>query len=128
MYKDKEKQRQADRERQKRRRDKIKVKGVTKPGVTDKVTPKLDRNYLLSGSQIGRERLPANFGQPDCQCRHCQNSRVARPHRGHWSLNHGHTRQPEELADNELNRVAMPGDIDYVGSPEVMKIQEYPCA
>jgi len=59
-----------------------------------------------------RPVVPANYGQPDCQCRYCQTVRAAG---GHWRLNHGAYKPADQLATNELNRVALPGDADYVG-------------
>ncbi len=54
--------------------------------------------------------LPANFGQPDCECKHCRNNRAnGSKHR----INHGPYKTAGELADNELNRVTFPSDPDY---------------
>jgi len=55
---------------------------------------------------------PANYGQPDCQCMHCQQNRSQPPAR-QKILNHGPYKAAPELADNEINRVSLSGDIDY---------------
>ena len=57
-------------------------------------------------------KLPANFGQLDCECMHCQQSRA---NNSKLVLNHGPVKSFEQLADNEVNRVSLPGDIDYKG-------------
>ena len=57
-------------------------------------------------------RLPANFGASDCECKMCMSNRLsAKPH----IINHGAWKRCESLATNELNRVFLPGDVDYVG-------------
>jgi len=52
-----------------------------------------------------------NYGQKDCQCMHCQQNR-----RGNLKLivNHGNYKRLGELLQGEVNRVSLPGDIDYV--------------
>jgi len=49
-------------------------------------------------------------GGPDCGCRHCANVRASGS--GHI-LNHGLHKTTYELSQGELNRVSLPGDIDY---------------
>lgn len=56
--------------------------------------------------------VPANFGQPDCACLHCQANRKTG---GKFIINHGPRKTFDQLGDNELNRVSLPGDVDYVG-------------
>jgi len=56
--------------------------------------------------------LPANFGQPDCQCMHCQQNRRSNHKR---VLNHGEYKPAALLGKNEINRVSLPGDVDYQG-------------
>jgi len=56
------------------------------------------------------QELPANFGQPDCQCMHCRQNRRSKHPR---LINHGKYRPVELLKHNEVNRVALPGDVDY---------------
>lgn len=91
MYKDKDKQKEANRAAQARFKASKKV--LPNEGITGGV-------------------LPANFGQPDCECRHC---RANRANGNRHVLNHG-TAKPYPLLDrNELNRVSLPGDTDYTG-------------
>lgn len=110
MYKDKEKQKTANKEAAQRRRDKqqgMTDKGMTQSGnVIPRVTPS-------TSNGIG---LPANFGQPDCECQHCQANK-ARGSR--HTLNHGPWKTREQLDTHELNRVSLPGDVDYKRSKEV---------
>ncbi len=55
---------------------------------------------------------PANFGQPDCECKHCQYNRT---YGNRFTLNHGAWKSVSELGKQEFNRVSLPGDVDYVG-------------
>jgi len=97
MYKDKDKQREAQRERTRRYRVKQKsIRIVTPTGIS--VTP-----------------LPDNYGEPDCQCRHCQQNRA---NRNKHIINHSHYKAQDQLVSNEVNRVSLPGDVDYVGISE----------
>lgn len=52
--------------------------------------------------------LPANFGEADCACKHCQQNRASG---SKLTLNHG----KDKLASGELRRVSLPGDVDYDG-------------
>lgn len=61
--------------------------------------------------------LPANFGQPDCQCKHCQQNRA---NGNKHIINHGPYKTADELAPNEVNRMSLPGDVDYVPEPRPM--------
>ncbi len=103
------------------------TKGVTSEGVTSKALPDgleahtcPDCGVTITGPgypklHTCRKDLPANFGQIDCECRHCQNNRAAgSKHR----INHGPYKPAGELADNELNRVVLPSDMDYEASKE----------
>ena len=56
--------------------------------------------------------LPANFGQADCQCWHCKGNRI---NKNKNVINHGPYKTAAELGLNEINRVTLPGDIDYDG-------------
>lgn len=97
-YKDKEKQKEANKQAAQRRRDK--AKGMTEGMmVTPEVIPILDE-------------VPTNFGQPDCQCRQCCNNRK---HGSPLDINHGPRKPASELSHREVNRVSLPGDVDYVG-------------
>lgn len=55
---------------------------------------------------------PANFGQPDCECWHC---RAVRSNCLKVILNHGPYKPASRLSKAELNRVPLPGDVDYKG-------------
>ena len=57
--------------------------------------------------------LPANYGQPNCQCWHCHNYRAAKKDTAR--LNHGPWLNAEQLVEQGYmaNRVSLPGDIDY---------------
>ena len=88
MYKDKNKQKEANRRAKQRQR----AKGMTHEGMT--------------GENVIPE-LPANFGQEDCECRHCRNNRNSG---GKLIINHG---EPKPMGVNEVNRVSLPGDVDY---------------
>lgn len=63
---------------------------------------------------------PANYGLTDCQCKHCQQNRKAE-HK--LLINHGTYKSVEELGTNEVNRVSLPGDIDYVSSPAQSQVK-----
>ena len=53
--------------------------------------------------------LPANYGEEDCACLHCQQNG------GKKILNHGVYKDFSVLGENEINRVSLPGDVDYCG-------------
>ena len=57
--------------------------------------------------------LPANYAQSDCECMHCRQNRT---NGNHHVINHGPYKGANELSTNELNRVSLPGDADYVGA------------
>ena len=57
--------------------------------------------------------LPANFGLENCECRHCKQNRH---NKSKHVLNHGAYKPAGQLAANELNRVSLPGDVDYTGA------------
>lgn len=97
MYKDKVKQKEANRKAKQKQRQ-----GMTSEG---------DQGMTSPGMTQGMTR-PANYGQADCQCMHCKQSTVSRP-------NHGAYKRSHELATNEVNRVALPGDVDYKGVAEI---------
>ncbi len=112
-----DKQKEQSRRRQQRYRDQKRNAAVTKErNVTGK-------NVTLSDSALREPitlpempkspaMLPASFGQPDCTCQHCSNNRRNGIRK---ILNHGPTKTKSELAKNELNRVSLPGDVDYKG-------------
>ena len=56
------------------------------------------------------KELPANFGQPDCECMHCkQNRKAVKP----LLINHEQYKHADQLLAKEVNRVSLPGDVDY---------------
>ena len=67
---------------------------------------------LIVLDEVSLSPKPPNFGQPDCECRHCQNNRQSGDHK---LINHGPHKLIGELKDHELNRVSLPGDVDYAG-------------
>ncbi len=95
--------------------------GSTKPDKSDTIHPSEsgqtevghnpDKVIVIDGDYmtIGR---PANFGQLDCQCQHCKTNRI---NGTKHVINHGIWKPVNQLAKDELNRVALPGDIDYTG-------------
>ena len=60
------------------------------------------------------DKLPANYGLDDCQCKHCQQA-CSRGAQGSI-INHGQWKPIGELQPKEVNRVALPGDVDYRGA------------
>lgn len=61
-----------------------------------------------------RAEVPENYGLEDCTCRHCQQTRKTKT-----VLNHGPYKGVHELDENEVNRVSLPGDVDYTEGPVV---------
>ena len=51
-----------------------------------------------------------NFGQPDCHCQHCQTNRA---NGSKHTINHGAYKPAAQLAEHELNRITLPGDVAY---------------
>ena len=103
------KQKEQSRKRQQRYRDNQKT--VTNSNANKTVTR--ERNVTQVIPDIGRViEKPANFGQPDCQCRHCQNNRS---HGSRLVINHGPYKPASELSEGEVNRVSLPSDVDYAG-------------
>lgn len=98
VYKDENKRKQAQRERSRRFRNKH--KGVTKQGVPSigTVTP-----------EGPKAKVPPNYGLDNCLCLHCVQNK------GKRIINHGKRKLAHELGENEVNRVSLPGDIDYGG-------------
>ena len=111
-YKDKETQRKAVKQATRRYREKSK-------GITKKVSRIGGISMGITAPHLPPERdteepndkpLPANFGQDNCECRHCANNRASG---NKHVLNHGPHKPASELSKGELNRVALPGDVDY---------------
>ena len=106
-YKDKDKQKAANRLAAQKRRDKgitiVKAKGMTNQGIT--VT-----SHGAAFKPKPSTARPMNWGLIDCQCQHCQTARV---NNSKNTINHGAWKSYADLADNEVNRVTLPGDVDY---------------
>lgn len=60
---------------------------------------------------------PLNFGQPDCKCMTCRANKV---NGNKHKVNHGPYKHAGQLARGEVNRVALPGDVDYTGVCELV--------
>ena len=94
----------------------LSVPEVSVPEVAQTITSEQVRNAWDSLPPSGGmtpegyvENLPTHYGEPDCECLHCiQNG-------GKKILNHGAYKHSADLAENEINRVSIPGDVDYCG-------------
>ncbi len=62
--------------------------------------------------KVGHKSDILNYGQPNCCCQHCQTNRA---NNNKHIINHGAYKRSHELGENELNRVALPGDVDFEG-------------
>lgn len=139
-YKDKDRQRQANKEASKRYRAKQGMTLKCKPVILEHpptvipagqgfnaaeafAVPKLSKEkraeLIASGYYEGEDGIwhkdaPAipNYGQPDCQCMHCQQNRA---NGSRTTISHGAHKTVVQLAKNEVNRVPLPGDADYAG-------------
>ncbi len=76
------------------------------------VIPRLKPHIKPVTVTVLLEDKPANFGQPDCTCMHCQQSKA---NDSKLVINHGPVKIYDQLAANEINRVSLPGDVDYEG-------------
>ena len=94
---------QAERAKQyrQRKRDESVMQPSQKRDVTEIVT-----------EPVSNTLRPANYGQPDCECRHCANNRAQN---NRLLINHGPYKTAAELKSNEVNRQTMTGDADYEG-------------
>jgi len=68
----------------------------------------------MSPADLSPAVLPANYGQDNCGCMHCKQLKVINPKA---KLNHSGYMTAAELEANgfDVNRVSLPGDIDYSG-------------
>ncbi|KKL47717.1 hypothetical protein LCGC14_2332710, partial [marine sediment metagenome] len=55
---------------------------------------------------------PVNYGEPDCECKMCETNRA---NGNKHVINHGQYKRAKQLTSKELNRVTLPGDVDYEG-------------
>lgn len=51
-----------------------------------------------------------NYGQLNCECVHCQTRRT---NKSKNIISHGPWKLHDQLDKDELNRVLLPGDVDY---------------
>ncbi|MBE3141172.1 MAG: hypothetical protein IMZ53_11415 [Thermoplasmata archaeon] len=65
-------------------------------------------------AQETAQRLPANYGLPDCTCWHCKQNR-SQPEARQYIINHSPYKTASEFVGREINRVSLPGDCDYQG-------------
>lgn len=109
MYKDKQKQREAAKAAVERFR--------AKQGITEKVLqPEGITNVIPN--------VPANYGQPDCACKHCQSMRSNGLFAKGYTLNHRTPKTGQELGGMAFNRQTLPGDIDYIGAGQKPTLTE----
>ena len=101
------KKRQTNAERQRRYRERKNVTVVTPKAET--VTKPPDVFVTPEGAV---KVLPAGYGTAICECQQCQTYR--RHGKPVANLNHGAYKSLDELGPGEANRVALPGDVDYI--------------
>ena len=104
-YKDKNKQREAVRQAVAKSR----AKGITLEGITEGIT----EEGITQPEDVTPviPNMPANYGQPDCICRHCMNNRAQG---NRLTINHGPYKTAAQLKSSEVNRQSLPGDVDYI--------------
>jgi len=138
MYRDKNKQKEANRKAQAKFKAKgitkvLPEQGITRQGITSTITvPPTPRALtvedMLAVTTVSKgtmtpegikPEVPANYGQPDCQCQQCQ--RLRRCPGSLVTYNHGAYKTSAQLGQWELNRVSLPGDVDYQAQPAVPK-------
>ena len=78
----------------------------------DDINSMIDPPVRVNGVLTLRTKLPANYGYGDCECKMCQSTRSRANGR---LINHGPWKSASQLAANEVNRVVLPGDVDYEG-------------
>lgn len=114
-YKDKDKQRAAARESMRRRRQGITASAARLDVNPEDVNPldlMLPPPVFTVTPEGTKRKVPINYGQADCACMCCAiNRRKPRPH----IVNHGAYRPARELSKGEINRMSLPGDVDYEG-------------
>lgn len=74
--------------------------------------PRIIYKTASCGPSITPAMLIPNYGLPDCTCQHCQQNRRAS---NKLIINHGQLKTIDQLGHNEVNRVSLPGDRDYIG-------------
>ena len=60
------------------------------------------------------QAVPVRYGMADCKCRHCKLDK------GKHKINHWAYKIAHELEKNEINRVVLPGDVDYKGAAALL--------
>ncbi len=90
--------------------------GQTKPGHESRTSAEQGVNLDTCSDSILEQHFaatkPANYGLDDCECQHCKTNRV---NGNKHTINHGAYKSANELGEHELNRVSLPGDVDYTG-------------
>ena len=109
-YKDPNKRRQASKKAMQRKRN-------VNPST---LTPDVNPNTIGTVNPVplvfivtpegAKSKVPENYGLENCVCKDCQLNRASGNKR---IVNHGKYKDVSQLADNEINRVSLPGDIDY---------------
>ena len=93
---------------------------VTKVGAQpEQINPNTQPEQTKANKPEQSEQ-PANFGQPDCDCKHCQQHRDTKGSK--LTLNHGAQKTANGLGEHEINRVSLPGDVDYIGAGSAIAI------
>jgi hypothetical protein len=97
-------------------KDELGQVGHNVPPEIVRIEPELVQNATRTDELVRTQsrNKPDNYGQDNCQCYHCKTSRINKnPKR----FNHGDYMTAQELALNgyDLNRVTLPGDVDYGG-------------
>ena len=103
-------------------RPKLPGKGIAETYLSDKSVKEFTATdspniAKIRGDGDGDGEGIPNYGQPDCQCKHCQQHRTVAGSKR--TLNHGPYKTADQLAEHEGNRVSLPGDADYKCSPAV---------
>jgi len=113
-----EKHRQASKEgmarfRARQKALKAEAAGITAPSITDQ--PEVMPNVSGCETPEGRvQAVPDKYGSQDCKCLHCKQSK------GRHKINHWARKPADELEKNEVNRVSLPGDVDYKGAADLL--------
>lgn len=83
--------------------------------LTEVVSDKIENASAIANPLEPLELMrgkPANFGKVDCDCGLCKSNRATGSRK---KINHGPWKDVTELEQDELNRVTIPGDVDYRG-------------
>lgn len=83
---------------------KVSPKAELSPNVPKKMSPECPR---LNEQPAVNSKLPLNYGLENCTCKHCESNRI---NGNKLVVNHTGQQLP-----GQVNRVSLPGDIDYDG-------------